>query len=193
MQNHDLTNDIVIIDTTTNNAKHDSLNKTSSTNTHKLLQQIIRSYIQTYQTPNNLIIMETIPSLNFDIHPYNYAAYSICRDMGVRFCPALVGEAHLWDDGIHVLNRHRPLLVSTVAAALAGVNPHSALRLSRPPSGPHGPWLHPWGSPSRPIPSHSWPPRWKTATVLPSRPSAPIAPSFNARLFDNSRWPPIRR
>ena len=168
IQQHDLTNSIVIIDTTTNNAKHDRQNHTSPTKTHKLLEQIIHTYIQTYKTPNNLIIMETIPSLKFDIYPYNDAAYSICRQNGVRFCPTLVGEPHLWDDGIHVLHRFRPLLVSSVAAAIANIDPHKHFRLCRPPAGPHGLWCHPWGSRFRSMPSQSWPPPGSIRTAPPS-------------------------
>ena len=67
-----------------------------------------------FKTPQNLIIMETIPSLKHDIHPYNNAAFSICREFGVRFAATLVGESHLWDDGIHVRHQSRPLLVVVV-------------------------------------------------------------------------------
>ena len=158
IQKRDLTNSIVIIDTTTNNAKHDRQNNKTSTNTHKLLQQIINTYTQTYKTPQNLIIMQTIPSLHQDIHPYNSAAYSICRQAGVRYAKTLVGESHLWSDGIHIAHRFRPLHVSSVATAILGVDPHVHFSFSGPPRGPYGPWLHPWGSNNRPIPSSRWPP-----------------------------------
>ena len=130
----------------------------ATTNIHKLLQHLIHTYIQTYKTPQNIIIMETIPSLIHDIHPYNNAAFSICRGAGVRFCKTLVGEPHLWDDGIHVRHEFRPLLVKAVAAAILNVDPHAHFRLSRPPHGPYGPWFSPWGNINRPFPSSRWPP-----------------------------------
>ena len=186
MKNTDLTNAIVIIDTTTNNAKHDRQNKTSSTHTNKLLQEIIHTYIQTYNTPHNLIIMETIPSLTHDIHPYNNAAFSICRQSGVRFSPTLVGESHLWDDGIHVVNRFRPLLVSSVAAAVLNVDPRAHFRLPSPPHGPNGPWRHPWGSRNRPSPSSCWPPP-RLSTNRNSYCDVAAAPSLSLRRSMNIR------
>ena len=123
--------------------------------------------------------METIPSLTHDIHPYNNAAFSICRQSGVRFSPTLVGESHLWDDGIHVVNRFRPLLVSSVAAAVLNVDPRAHFRLPSPPHGPNGPWRHPWGSRNRPSPSSCWP---------PPRLSNAMAPPFHLRDRD---FPPL--
>ena len=187
MQKHDLTDSIVIVDTTTNNAKHDQQNKTPSTNTHKLLQQIIHTYIQTYQTPQNLIIMETIPSLNHDVHPYNNTAFSICRQNGVRFAKTLVGESHLWGDGIHIAHRFRPLHVNSIAAAVLNVDPHIHFSLSRPPRGPYGPWLFPWGSIGRPVPSSRWPPPGTIGTrVSNSFREAAALPSLAIRRFMNN-------
>ena len=156
----DLSNSIIIIDTTTNNAKYDQQDQTTShTTATETLRRIILTLQQKHNISNkNIIILETLPSLKFDIHPYNLAAASICRQLGVRFCPNLAGENHLWEDGIHILHHHRPLLVSSVAAAVVGCDPHQVFRLQRPPNGPNGPWRFPWGSHNRPVPTTRWPP-----------------------------------
>ena len=165
IQRRDHTDTIIIIDTTTNNAKRDNLTNATSRRTHELQRKIISTYQQKYGQTDRLIFMETIPSLNFDIHPYNRAAFSICREMGVSFCPTLVGEPHLFKDGIHILHRHRPLSVDSVAAAIVGTEPQMLLHLPRPPHGPYGPWQSPWGSQNRPDPTNRWPPSGAIGTV----------------------------
>ena len=161
IKKRNLTNSIVIIDTTTNNAKYDNEDQTSPQRTHEMLCNILHTLQHQHKLINkDIIMLETIPSLKFDIHPYNLAAAATCKQTGVRFCSNLVGESHLFEkDGIHVLHRHRPLLVSSVAAAVVGVDPHQLYRLQRPPLGPNGPWRFRWGSQNRPVPTSRWPPR----------------------------------
>ena len=142
----DLSNSIIIIDTTTNNAKYDHEDQTSPHHTHNTLRNIILTLQHKNINNKNIIILETIPSLKFDIHPYNLAAAATCKQLGVRFCPNLVGESHLWEDGIHVAHPHRPLHISSVAAAIVGIDPHQIFRIQRPPLGRYGPWRFPWGS-----------------------------------------------
>ena len=159
IQQRDLTNSIVIIDVTTNNAKRDHENHSSPQNTHNTLRQIIVTLQQKHKlNNNNIIIMETLPSLLFDINPYNKASSSICQELGVRFRPTLAGESHLFNDGIHIFHHHRWLLNMSVAAAVVGVDPHAVLHLQSPPLGPNGLWRHSWGSPNRPPPTTRWPP-----------------------------------
>ena len=158
IKTRDFSNSIIIIDTTTNNAKYDHEDKTSPHHTHNTLRNIIVTLQHKNVHNKNIIILETIPSFKFDIHPYNLAAAAICKQSGIRFCPNLVGEPHLFQDGIHVLHQHRPLHVSSVAAAIVGVDPHQIFRIQRPPLGPYGPWRFPWGSQNRPVPTSRWPP-----------------------------------
>ena len=164
MLKQDLTNAITVIDTTTNNAKRDHFLRQNSTRTHNILYKIIRTYTSTYKTPQNLILMETIPSLNFDVQPYNDVASSFARRFGLRWGPTLVGEPHIWRDGTHILHNCRPLHVASLAAAIVRVDPHEQFALHRPPRGPYGPWREPWGSHNRPIPSSQWPP---PGTIVP--------------------------
>ena len=159
IKTRDLKDSIIIIDTTTNNAKYDHNDNFSPHRTHNTLRNIILTLQNKHIDNKNIIILETIPSLKFDIHPYNLAAAATCKQMGVRFCANLVGEAHLWEkDGIHVAHPHRPLHVSSVAAAIVGVDPHQIFRIQRPPLGSYGPWRFPWGSQNRPVPTTRWPP-----------------------------------
>ena len=160
IRKRNLSNSIVIIDTTTNNAKYDIEDQSPPHKTHETLRNIILTLQHKHNIINkNIIVLETIPSLKFDIHPYNLAAAAMCKQLGVHFCSNLVGESHLFiKDGIHVLHQHRPLLVSSVAAAVVGVDPHRIYQLQRPPLGPNGPWRFPWGSQNRPVPTSRWPP-----------------------------------
>ena len=90
--------------------------------------------------------MEAPPNLNNDIYSYNFSTCDVALNSGIRFAPTLIGEEHIWPgDGLHVMNRHRPLMLKTIAAAAAGIDPHIHFRLRRPPTGPYGPWMAPFG------------------------------------------------
>ena len=115
------------------------------------IQHDILSHITRLIPPKNIIILESPPLLYFDIFPYNNGSFLIAQKFGVTFAPTLVGEQQLWTDGIHVLNSARHLLVKSVAAAVAGIDPHRHYRLARPPNGAFGPWMRPFGY--RPAPS----------------------------------------
>ena len=156
IKTRNLKDSVIIIDTTTNNAKYDHEDQTSPHHTHNTLRNIILTLQQKHVNNKNIIILETIPSFKFDTHPYNLAAAAMCKQLGVRFCPNLVGEPHLSNDGIHVLHQHRPQHVSSVA--IVGVDPHKIFRIERPPLGPYGPWRFTWGSQNRPVPTSRRPP-----------------------------------
>ena len=144
---------IVIIAIMTNEAK---FNKPVRSTHSKLLMMITKLKTQTH--PDNIVVLEAVPSLPFDIFSYNRASWNLCKKMGVRMSPTLVGELHLWRDGIHVRHNCRHLLVKSVAAAIVGVDPRRLFGLERPPLGPFGPWEYPVGHPRRPAPSRFWPP-----------------------------------
>ena len=150
---HPCTNAIVVIGIMTNEAKFSKPIR----NTHSRLSRIITK-LKTQTHPDNIVILEAVPSLPFNIFAYNNASWVLCRKMGVRFARTLVGEHHLWRDGVHVRHNCRHLLEKSVAAAIANVDPGRLFRLERPPHGPFGPWEYPFGHTRRPTPSHFWPP-----------------------------------
>ena len=123
--------------------------------TYTLQHRIINILIQ-HTSRNNIIILESPPLLNNDIYAYNRLSYYTAKQFRLRFAYTLVGEQHLWDDGVHVLRDCRHLLISSVAAAIIDVDPHSHFELERPPKGVFGPWTQPFGF--RPAPSRFPPP-----------------------------------
>jgi hypothetical protein len=145
-------NTITIINILTNEAKVGR--SIGYTNHH--IKSII-SHINK-QNPKQVIFLEAPPSWNFDIQPYNEAAHELCRSIGTAFAPTLIGEYHLYRDGIHILNAARQLLTNSVATAVLKLNPHHQFGLHPPPYGPNGPWRVPFHHPSRPAPSSRWPP-----------------------------------
>ena len=80
-----------------------------------------------------------------DIFPYNQETYNVAGRHGANFAQILIGEEHMFDDGFHILNRHRHLLHRSIAAAAARVNPQTHYDFRRPPFGPYGPWASPRG------------------------------------------------
>ena len=76
---------------------------------------------------------------------YVYANYHKNVSWNINFAQILIGEEHMFDDGFHILNRHRHLLHRSIAAAAARVNPQTHYDFRRPPFGPYGPWASPRG------------------------------------------------
>ena len=140
----------------TNDARHTKNRRPKTTREARNLQHKIINHIQQKTSNNNIIILESPPLLHDDIYPYNRLSYETCQQFGLRFAPTLVGEQHLWKDGVHLLHTCRPLLITSVAAAIIGINPHAHLKVARPPQGCFGPWMAPFGY--RPAPSRFPPP-----------------------------------
>ena len=141
-------NDIVIINTLTNDARHTKHRQARTTNETKHIQATIISHLKAFIPPKNIVILESPPLLTSstsDIFPYNDASFLIARQHGARFARSLVGEHHLFRDGYHILKDSRHLLLKSVAAAAVNVDPHRHFSLRRPPHGNFGPWEAPNG------------------------------------------------
>jgi hypothetical protein len=150
IQSRNHANSIVIINNITNHARFKHPLKQVEVCLHYTIETLRK------QTPH-IIVVESMPSLKFDIHPYNDLIYRVAKKQKVQWTPTLCGEAHIWHrDGIHLQRRHRPLLAMTYAAAICRQSPHD-MNHPGPPEGPFGPWRSPWGNPGRPHPTSNWP------------------------------------
>ena len=78
MEKVDHTNAIVVIGIMTNEAK---FSKPVRSTHSKLSQMITKLKTQTY--PNNIVVLEAVPSLVFNIFPYNQASWNLSQKMGV--------------------------------------------------------------------------------------------------------------
>ena len=148
--------DIVILNIMTNDARQTKHRHPRTLHETYKLQHRIINILKQHTARNNIIILESPPLLNNDIYAYNRLSYHTAKQFRLRFAYTLVGEQHLWDDGVHVLRDCRHLLISSVAAAIIDVDPHSHFELERPPKGVFGPWTQPFGF--RPAPSRFPPP-----------------------------------
>ena len=141
-------NDLVIINTLTNDARNTkNRQRRSPDNTRQLQTQII-DHLLSFIPRQNITFLESPPLLDSpdsDIFAYNIGSYQIARKFGINFAQTLIGEQHVWTDGYHILKNKRPLLVKSVAAAALKVNPHQHFGLRRPPFGDFGPWPTPNG------------------------------------------------
>ena len=141
--------DTIVINILTNDARPTKYRRQKTTDETRLLQTDIHAHLTKYLPPHNIIFLESPPLLispSTDIYPYNLATRHLAHQLGTRFAQTLVGESHLWTDGYHVQNKLRHLLLQSVAAAVADVNPHRHYGVARPPHGPFGPWVAPIGS-----------------------------------------------
>ena len=138
-------NDKVIINVLTNDARPTKHRRQKTITETRQLQNAITQQLTRFIPRGNITLVEAPPNLNHDIYNYNYSTCDLSLNLGIRFAPTLIGEDHIWRDGLHIMNRHRPLMLKTIAAAAAGVDPHIHFRLSRPPSGLYGPWMAPFG------------------------------------------------
>ena len=169
--------DQVIINTMTNDARHTKTRQQRTPTKTKQIQTDIIKHLITFIPAENVTILEAPPLLDSpssDIFPYNAASYSLSHQFGIRFSGTLIGETHLWDDGYHVHKKSRHLLLKSLAAAAAGVNPRSHYKLSRPPYGQFGPWAAPKGQGMMPNYRDS-----ALAQPLLFRRLAPIRPLMN--------------
>ena len=124
MQNNH-SNAIVVIAVMTNNAK----GKQPVLQSQSILSKVLN--ILKPQTPlENLIVLESPPSLNFDIFPYNYAMYQICKSSGICFAPNLLRPSDIKPDGLHILPRSKHLMVKSISAAIKKLDPHKYFRIS---------------------------------------------------------------
>ena len=118
----DNTNGIVIISTLTNNVK----DKQTVGKTSFLLQRSINS-LKAQTSPENIIFLESPPSLRFDIFHHNEMAFQLCKHSRVRFAFNLLARSHIKPDGLHILPEFKHLMVKSVAAAIAKREPFSLL------------------------------------------------------------------
>ena len=123
----DNTNGIVIISTLTNNVK----DKQTVGKTRFLLQRSINS-LKAQTSPENIIFLESPPSLRFDIFHHNQMAFQLCKHSRVRFAFNLLARSHIKPDGLHILPEFKHLMVKSVAAAIAKREPFSLLGLRIP-------------------------------------------------------------
>lgn len=137
-------NDIVILNIMTNDARHTKNRRQKTLLEAQHLQRKIIHHILRYTSPKNIILMESPPLIHHNIYGYNYISHETARLFGLRFAGTLIGNQHLWKDGVHILHSSRDLLHKSVAAAIAGVNPHQHYRLSRPPFGAYGTPISPF-------------------------------------------------
>ena len=146
----------------TNDARNTRHRQQKTTDQTTRLQHSIIDHLLRFLPPSSITLLESPPLLSHDIYPYNNSSYVLTHQRQLHYAPTLIGEDHLWRDGLHVAKRHRPLLMKSVAAAACGVNPHRHYHLARTPYGIYGPWEAPFGSgmgpPLRP-PHSSVPPR----------------------------------
>ena len=110
---------IVIISVMTNNAKA----KQSVSHSQSLLQSVFDE-LKTQISPHNIIFLESPPSLNFDIYPYNRAAYHTCHNSQIYFAPNLLTRSNIKPDGLHILARYKHLMVKSVSTAIKKMNPY---------------------------------------------------------------------
>ena len=118
----DNTNAIVIISTLTNNVKV----KQTVGKTRLLLQRAINS-LKAQTASENIIFLESPPSLRFDIFYHNQMAFQLCKDSKVRFAYNLLARDHIKLDGLHILPKYKHLMVKSVAAAISKREPFSLL------------------------------------------------------------------
>ena len=149
-------NDIVVITTLTNDARHTKYRHARTPSQTKNMQAAIINHLKRFILPNNIVFLEAPPLLDTpssDIYPYNKATYLLTQQHGVRLAETVLGEFHMFRDGYHILRNSRHLLVKALAAAVVNVNPHKHFKLQRPPHGNFGPWTSPNGQGLLPSPT----------------------------------------
>ena len=112
----------------------------------KNIQTSIIQHARQFIPAKNIVILEAPPLLsnpNSDIYPYNNSSYLVSQQLGSRFAKTLIGEFHIFRDGFHIQRSARHLLIKSVAAAIANVDPHNHFNLPPPPYGNFGPWAAP--------------------------------------------------
>ena len=131
--NHE--NAIVVINLMTNNARR----RESPASVCGLQEEIIRM-LESETAPQNIVFIESPPSLKFDTVTYNKSTEALCKRMNVQFSRTLICKGHLNRDGYHVRFEHQHLMQRTVAAAILNVDPFKAFNLSPNSRGLLGPY-----------------------------------------------------
>ena len=133
----DHTNSIVIINVGTNDVRyrldpstHD--HPLSKKDPHQMMDKII-SHLKKETAPENIIILESIPSTKMDMKPYNDENYKLSKMRNIRYAFTLVRESHIWKgDKYHIHNAFRHVVSKSVAAAIMNVHPVQAYRFQMP-------------------------------------------------------------
>ena len=73
---------------------------------------------------HNIIVLESPPSLNFDIFPYNQAMYHMCQNSQVFFAWNLIQRYHIKPDGLHIRNQFKRFMIMSVSAPIKKLNPY---------------------------------------------------------------------
>ena len=131
--NHE--NAVVIINLMTNNVR-----RGESPASIRALQEEIIWMLKSETAPQNIIFVESPPSLKFDTASYNASTQSLCKRMNVRFSWTLIRKGHLNKDGYHVRYEHQHLMQRTLAAAILNVVPFKAFNLRPNSRGFLGPY-----------------------------------------------------
>ena len=140
--------DTVILATLTNDARQTKQRQSRSPSQTIHMQSQIITHLKAFIPASHIVILEAPPLLtspNSDIFPFNDGSFRVARQHGARFSRSLIGEQHLFKDGFHIQHRARHLLLKSLAAAAANVDPHLHFGLRRPPFGNFGPWEAPNG------------------------------------------------
>lgn len=118
LKSTDHSNAVVIISVMTNNAEaYQSVSHS---------QSILRNIVDTLKletSSQNIIILKSPPSRNFNIFQYNKAMYDLCQSAGVFLARTLVKQIHIKPDGLHILDQYKHLMVKSIAAAIKKVDP----------------------------------------------------------------------
>ena len=130
--NHE--NALVVINIMTNNARR----RESPASVCDIQEEIIWM-LKSETAPQNIVFIESPPSIKFDIASYNQSTQALCKRMKVRFSKTLICKGHLNHDGFHIRFEHQHLMQKTVAAAILNVDPFKAFKLSPNSRGLLGP------------------------------------------------------
>ena len=134
--------DIVIVATLTNDARQTNKRRRLTIEETKDLQSEIVAHATKYISADQVVFLEAPPNLSSeeDVFDYNESTYDLASAWGARFGPILVGDDHIYRDGLHLRSDARHLLIKTLACAILRKNPHLTFKMERPPHGPFGPW-----------------------------------------------------
>ena len=140
------TNDIILLNILTNDARTTQRRPPKSLQQTKLLLSSIYEYLLSQLSPDKIILLESPPLLYEDIFPHAQLSHQMARQRGIRVAPTLLGEAHIktWD-GVHVQRGCHRLLANAIACAVLNRDPYRLFGLCRPPLGEFGPWMAPRG------------------------------------------------
>ena len=137
VKNRDHSNSMVIINIGTNDVRYrqdplTSDHPLSLLNPHNTMAEII-SILKKQTAPENIIILESIPSTKMNMETYNDENYKLSLIHNIRYAYTLVRKSHIWKkDKYHIHNAFRHLVSKSVAAAIMKVHPVHAYRMQMP-------------------------------------------------------------